>query len=232
MRRGAVRTRSVGSTQLRSVMGPRRGERALSGEVTSVGLAIDAALERAEELRRETDRPPRIRIMTIFGDDRSGLTINARIPSRNPNEYRCQEGLGTRCVPWSELDARAGELVGLVEDAVSEVTHALRNAPPTPRPSASVPEGQMVFFHDLVDELAGELSNAALQAMNDRPAKFHSGGLRSEATMMAAIKLAALAAYTGNMGIGDAIEELRLAFGRVLSKADQPEPELPVQRLN
>ena len=204
----------------------------MTGEVTSVGLAIDAALERAEERRRETDRPPRIRIMTIFGDDRSGLTINARIPSRNPTEYRSQEGLGTRCVPWSELDARAGELVRLVEDSVAEVTHALRNAPPTQRPSASVPEEQMVFFNDLVDELAGELSNAALQAMNRRPTKFHSAALRSEATMMAALKLAALSAYTGNMGVGDAVEELRLAFGKVLSKADSTQPELPVQSLN
>lgn len=204
----------------------------MAGEVTSVGLAINAALERAEEIRRGTDRPPRIRIMTIFGDDRSGLTINARIPSRNPAEFRCQEGLGTRCVPWSELDARAGELAGLVDDAVAEVIHALRNAPPTQKPSASVPDEQMLFFEDLVDELGGELSKAALRAMDARSEKFLSRGLRSEATMMAALRLAALAAFTGNMGIGDAVEELRLAFGKVLSKHDQPQPESPAQRLN
>jgi hypothetical protein len=53
--------------------------------------------------------------MTIFGDDRSGLTINARIAARTPAEHRAQEGLGTRCLPWDELDARAGEIVGLVD---------------------------------------------------------------------------------------------------------------------
>ncbi|WP_245476871.1 hypothetical protein, partial [Bradyrhizobium sp. Leo170] len=104
---------------------------------TSVGSAIAAGLERAEALRGLSDRPARVRIMTIFGDDRSGLTINARIAARTPAEHRAQEGLGTRCIPWDELDARAGEIVGLVDEVVGEVTLAVRNAPPVPRPSRS-----------------------------------------------------------------------------------------------
>ncbi|WP_354125356.1 MULTISPECIES: hypothetical protein [unclassified Bradyrhizobium] len=60
--------------------------------------------------------------MTIFGDDRSGFTINARIAARTAAEHRTQEGLGTRWIPWDELDARAGEIVGLVDEVVGEVS--------------------------------------------------------------------------------------------------------------
>jgi hypothetical protein len=111
------------------------GEGDLTGDSTCVGGAIAAALERGEELRSLSDRPARVRIMTIFGDDRSGLTIHARIAARTPAEHRVQEGLGTRCIPWDELDSRAGEIVGLVDEVVGEVTLAVRNAPPVPRPA-------------------------------------------------------------------------------------------------
>jgi hypothetical protein len=90
-------TPSLQTTRLR--FSGRDGEGDLTRETISVGGAIAAALERAEELRSLSDRPARVRIMTIFGDDRSGLTINARIAARTPAEHRAQEGLGTRCIP-------------------------------------------------------------------------------------------------------------------------------------
>ncbi|WP_354249046.1 hypothetical protein [Bradyrhizobium sp. LA2.1] len=125
----------------------------MTGYSTSVGGAIAAALERAEELRGLSDRPARERIMTIFGDDRSGLTINARIAARTPTEHRAQEGLGTRCIPWDELDARADEIVGLVDEVVGEVTLAVRNVPPVPRPSRSEDDLELAAFDDLIEEL-------------------------------------------------------------------------------
>ncbi|MHC2585544.1 hypothetical protein ACVMHR_010345 [Bradyrhizobium diazoefficiens] len=194
------------------------GEGDLTGETTSVGGAIAAALERAEELRSLSDRPARVRIMTIFDDDRSGLTINARIAARTPAEHRAQEGLGTRCIPWNELDVRAGEIVGLMDEVVGEVTLAVRNAPPVPGPSRSEDDLELAAFDDLIDELGRAMIQSALSVLEKHPAKQVSRELGSEAAMLAALKFAALAAYTGHVGLNDAQDELRMAMGEVMSK--------------
>jgi hypothetical protein len=89
-------------------------------------------------LRSLSDRPARVRIMAIFGDDRSGLTINARIA------------------------ARAGEMFGLVDKVVGEVTLAVRNAPPAPRPSRSEDDLELAAFDDLIDELGQTITQSAL----------------------------------------------------------------------
>ncbi|MCP3477869.1 hypothetical protein NLM33_48210 (plasmid) [Bradyrhizobium sp. CCGUVB1N3] len=184
-----------------------------------------AALARAEELRSLTDRPARVRIMTICGDDSSGLTINARIAARTPAEHRAQEGLGTRRIPWDELDARAGEIVGLVDEVVGEVTLAVRNAPPVPRPSRSEDELELAAFDDLIDGLGRTITQSALAVLETHPARRVSRELGSEAAMLAALKFAALAAYTGHVGLNDAQEELRTAMAEVMSNM-RASPEL------
>lgn len=197
----------------------------MTRDTTSVGGAIAAALERAEELRSLNDRPARVRIMTIFGDDRSGLTINARIAARSPAEHRAQEGLGTRCIPWDELDARAGEIVGLVDEVVGEVTLAVRNTPPVPRPSRSEDDLELAVFDDLIGEIGQTITRSALSVLEKHPAKQVSRELGSEAAMLAALKFAALAAYTGHVGLNDAQDELRMAMGEVMNKV-RASPEL------
>lgn len=204
----------------------------MTRETTSVGGAIAAALEWAEELHSLSDRPARVRIMTIFGDDRSGLTINARIAARTPAEHRAQEGLGTRCIPWDELDARAGEIVGLVDETVGEVTLAVRNAPAVPRPSRSEDDLKLAAFDGLIDELGRTITQSALSVLEKHPAKQASRELGSEAAMLAALKFAALAAYNGNVGLNDAQDELRMAMGDVLSKVRASPEFAPRQNLN
>ncbi|MGD9769456.1 MAG: hypothetical protein AB7U62_17615 [Pseudolabrys sp.] len=184
----------------------------------SVGEAIAAALERAESLRSKSERPARVRIMTIFGDDRSGLTINARISARTPGENRAQQGLGTRTIPWSALDARAHEIVGMVDEVVGEVALAVKNAPPAARPSCSGNDRELLVFEALIDELGETITRAAMAVLDKQPAANLARGLGSEATMLAALKLAALSAYTGNVGLNDAQDELRLAVGDVMAK--------------
>lgn len=208
------------------------GESDLTRETTSVGGAIAAALERAEELRGLSDRPARVRIMTIFGDDRSGLTINARIAARTPAEHRAQEGLGTRCIPWDELDARAGEIVGLVDEVVGEVTLAVRNAPLVPRPSRSEDDLELAAFDGLIDELGRTITQSALSVLEKHPAKQVSRELGSEAAMLAALKFAALAAYTGHVGLYDAQDEFRMAMSEVMSKVRASPEFAPRQNLN
>lgn len=198
----------------------------------SVGGAIAAALERAEQLRSLNDRPARVRIMTIFGDDRSGLTINARIAARSPAEHRAQEGLGTRSIPWDELDARAGEITGLVDEVVGEVTLAVRNAPPATRPSRAETDLELAAFDDLIEEFGRTITQSALSALEDHPAKPVSRELGSEAAMLAALKFAALAAYVGNIGLNDAQNELRMAMGEVMSKMRAASELTPRQSLN
>ncbi len=194
--------------------------------------AIAAALDRVEELRRRCDRPPRVRLLTIYGDGSSGLTIHASISARSPAELRAQLGLGTRCIPWEELDARADELVGLVDAAVGEVTQAIRNVSPGPRPSRSEADVEIETFDALIHELAGAISRAATDVLKRHPTTRVSRELGSEATMLAALKLAALSAYTANVGMDDAQDELRMAVGDVMSKMRSAPDLSPRQNLN
>ncbi len=98
------------------------GEGDLTQARISVGRAVDEALERAKGLWLYNERPARVRIMTVYGNDRSGLTVWARIPARTGAELRAQGGLGVRRIPWAELDARASELTGMVDEVVAKVT--------------------------------------------------------------------------------------------------------------
>jgi hypothetical protein len=91
----------------------------------SVGAAIAAALKRAEA-KSESDQRTRLKISC----DETGLTFEASISAQNLAESRAQAGLGKRSIPLDELDARAGEIVSLANDAVEEVTRAVQSVPP------------------------------------------------------------------------------------------------------
>lgn len=84
-----------------------------------VGLAIKAAIERGKTHERLCPRQLRVRLMTLFGDYDTGLTITANIAARNQEEL--DMGRSTRHVPWEDLSARADELVGIVDQCVTEV---------------------------------------------------------------------------------------------------------------
>lgn len=82
----------------------------MSDHHLNVGEALSRAMARAEELRRSSDRKPRIRLMTQWGDHADGVTIVARVAAKTNAELEAQADLGVRHVPFAELDARAGEL--------------------------------------------------------------------------------------------------------------------------
>jgi hypothetical protein len=182
MIRNGARNDSVVEDDSATVFGRRWGGR--FDQRRHQSAAQSRRPSKAEELRSLSDRPARMRIMTIFGDDRSGLTINARIAARTPAEHRAQEGLGTRCIPWDELDARAGEIVGLVDEVAGEVTLAVRNAPPVPRPSRSEDDLELAAFDDLIDEIGQTITQSALSVLEQHLAKQVSRELGSEAAML------------------------------------------------
>lgn len=110
---------------------------------TNVGLAIKAAIERGHEHQRLCPRKLQLRFMIQWGGDTeltttgasvfgsSGLLIRASIAARTDSELVAQGNIGQggigqgganeRMVPWEHLDARALELVGLVDECVAGV---------------------------------------------------------------------------------------------------------------
>jgi hypothetical protein len=200
---------------------------------TSVGAAIAAALERGEQLRKASTRKPRVRIMTVFGDDHSGLTVNARIASRTDEELMAQQNVGTRRIPWADLDVRAAELVTLVDEVVSEVETAIRDA--------SVPAGRVTKTESDLDLEAYEavteacyevLTKSALDLLATSSAKRLSQKAASEATMIAALKLAALAAFSGSIAPDEVQDQLRQALRDIRAKAPDGAPPLLARRLD
>ena len=67
----------------------------------------------------------------------------------------------------------------------------------------------------MIDELGQTTTQSALSVLETHPAKQVSREPGSGAAMLAALKFAALAAYTGNVGLNDAQDELRMAMGEV-----------------
>jgi hypothetical protein len=94
-----------------------------------------------------------------------------------------------------------------------------------PRPSRSEDDLELAAFDDLIDQLDRTITRSALAVLGTHPAKHVSRELGSEAAMLAALKFAALAAYTGQVGLTDAQDELRMAMGEVMSKM-RASPEL------
>ncbi len=94
-----------------------------------VGLTIKAALERAALHQSRCSRKLKIRIIPLAEHGEPRLRIRANIAARTNEELEAQMGLGVREVRLEDLDARADELIGLVDDVVAEVETAVANAP-------------------------------------------------------------------------------------------------------
>ena len=188
----------------------------------SVGEAIAAALVRAEQLRAASPRHPRVRIATMSGDGEAGLTITARIAARNDEELVAQENRGTRRIPFSELDARAVELVALVEEAVGEVEWAVNNAPaPQQRPTQAEAHLDEEVFERFTEACAKALTEEATALLKSPIARSLSRGVAGEAMMSAALRLAALAAYSAQITLEDATLDLREAVNDVRRRAGE-----------
>ena len=120
--------------------------------MSNIGLALKAAIDRGRERQRLCPRKLHLRFMTQWGGtpekrtgvgnfeggyESHGLLIHAAIAAKDRDEFeRLNPGIfegvgpggykiGERMVPWEDLDARANELVGLVDQCVSEVEQAV-----------------------------------------------------------------------------------------------------------
>ena len=92
----------------------------------SVGLELQRAIARAKEHEATSVRRVRVRFAMRTGKDANdGLWITAGVPARSGEELEGQKNVGGRMVPWHELDARAGELTGIVDAVVAEVLAAV-----------------------------------------------------------------------------------------------------------
>ncbi|MFC5342872.1 hypothetical protein ACETK8_20260 (plasmid) [Brevundimonas staleyi] len=186
----------------------------MSEKPASVGLALNAAMTRAEELRASTERKVRVRLMPQWGDDRENLTIVARIAARTGPELEVQGDKGVRKVLWGDLDARAGELVGLVEAAAAEIEEAVRTAPPPPpRPSLGEGDFDSEAFLRLVETSYETLARDAGPLMATAPTL--SPAATAEAVVLGAMKVVALAALGGRIEGADLEQMLKDAMADV-----------------
>lgn len=98
--------------------------------MSKTGLSIKAALERAAQHERQARRKLRVRVTFQFGDGHhaDGLVIAARFAARNDAELTAQNDCVT-VVPYADLDARAGELVALVDATVRRAEMAVGTRP-------------------------------------------------------------------------------------------------------
>jgi hypothetical protein len=144
------------------------------------------------------------------------------LPPRNNEELAAQEHLGTRRIPFSELDARAIELVALVEEAVGEVEQAVKNAPP---PSARQNEIEWDLDREVFDcfteACAKALTEEATALLKSSVARSLSLSAPGEGMMIAALRLAALAAYSARIAPDDAKESLDEALSDVRRRAGE-----------
>lgn len=180
-------------------------------------------MARAEALRATSDRRVRVRFLTRFGDFEDGLTIHAAISPKTIPEGEAQLGIGVRHVPFADLDARAGELCQLVEEAAAEVEAAVAAAPPprAQRPSEIEEQFATGAFEDLVTASHRAMLDVTSPLMKGASAHLSSGGL-GEAVALAALQVAALAALGGRLELDELVEmltdEVREIRGRLMEK--------------
>jgi hypothetical protein len=169
---------------------------------------------RAEELRRSFDRKPRIRLMTQWGDHAEGLTIVARVAAKTNAELEAQTDLGVRHVPFAELDARAGELCDLVEDAAAEVLAAVAAAPPPgPRPSAA--DDFDAEAYEAIEQTAlKDMFDVADDIIRNAPAALSTGSA-AEACVSSAMRVAVLAAIAAGIDQPDLVDMLKMAISDI-----------------
>lgn len=188
----------------------------------SVGRAISRAMARAEELRETSSRRVQVRFLTRFGDYEDGLTIHAAISPKTIPEGEVQLGKGVRHIPFEDLDARAGELCHLVDEAAAEVEAAVAAAPP---PAARPSEIEDAFAGEAFDELVREAYKQMLEVTGPlaKKASAHlsSAGL-GEALALAALQVAALSAVGGRLELDELVEmlgdEVRQTRTRLMQK--------------
>lgn len=194
----------------------------MQNSAQSVGRAISRAMARAEELRQTSDRRVRVRFLTRFGDFQDGLTIHAAISPKTIPESEAQLGKGVRHIPFEDLDARAGDLCQLVEEAAAEVEAAVASAlPPAKRPS-DIEEG---FAGEAFDELVRESYKSMLEVsgpLAKRASAYLSSAGLGEALTLAALQVAAVAAVGGRLELDELVEmlgdEVRQTRTRLMEK--------------
>jgi len=188
-----------------------------------VGPELARAMARAADLRKASDRRPRVRILTQWGDYADGITIVARVAARTNGELEAQADLGVRHVPLADLDARACELTDMVEDATAEILAAVAAAPaPGPRPSTA---------EDMDMEAYEALEKSATQGMFDVADELIRGGApalstasAAEACASAALRVAALAAVAARIDQPDLTEMLSDAVRGLRNAQDEIRP--------
>lgn len=176
-------------------------------DTQSVGAAIAAALQRAAQ-RRKANRRLRVEVGSNSADAIAAFTIKARVAARTNAELLAQEGRGTRKIPWPDLDARASELVALVDAAIDEVEAAVLNQPSN-MGRASLREGgfDQPAFEALAAAAYQAIGQSAGALLLDAPQRL-SRRTVSEAGVAAAVRFAALAGLAGRMEEGDIVEIL------------------------
>jgi hypothetical protein len=187
---------------------------------------MEAAMARAAELRARSARKVRVRILPGDLDGEPGLVIRANIAARHTAELEAQEGKGVRLVRWAELDARAADLIAVVEEVVAEIEAAIASAPSaTPRPSKTETDFDEDAYEALTTSIYEGMAKASL-AMRDGPAgRGLSSAMVLEASMCGALKMAALAAVAVGLDEREVQQELKLAMGDLLSAT----PKIPAE---
>ncbi len=196
---------------------------------TSVGAAIQAARQRANEVRQASPRKVRVRLLTEFADN-DGLTIVVRIAARHGGELEAQLDKGVRCIPWDALDARAGELVGLVDEVAAEIEAAVRAAVPPVQSARTIEaDRDQEAFEALVDSAGEQMTKAAQAVFADPRARQLSKAELLEVVSLSALKVGALSGFAG--GLDPA--ELQDALGGEISRVRQQASEghAPIDKL-
>jgi hypothetical protein len=180
----------------------------------SVGAGFALAMDRAQELRATSPWRPRIRLLSQFGDHPSGLTIVARIPSQRGAELEAQSGKGVRHMPWSELDARAGELVELVDEAFAEVLAAVEAVGEAhPRPSTA--EDLHVEAYEMLQEKAEREVLETCDALVRGFVPHLSTAAAGEACAGAALRAAILCGIAAGLDQPDLVDMLNGEYSEI-----------------
>ena len=85
----------------------------------NVGLAIQAAIQRAEQHEQLSSRRLRVRFAMRWDGGSQALWIRAVIAARSDDELWAQDERCERVIPWERLDECAGGLVSIVDACVA-----------------------------------------------------------------------------------------------------------------
>lgn len=191
----------------------------------ALGVGIQAALERAEAHKARV-APRKLTVRIHPGSDGAtgleGLVVRASIASRSNGELEAQDGKGVRLIPWSEADARAKELVDVVDVLVAEVEAAVAGAAPDARPSITENDMPLGAYMDLSRRPA-ETMLAAAQELLERAPTSLSTPATCEALSLGALEVVALLCVGGRLPLEDLQEILGEEVRALRSKAQQGE---------